>query len=242
MSIKIVIPTFNESENIVKIIPAILSQPLPEIGVLIVDDNSPDGTGDIVEKMKLDYPGKIDCLHRQGKQGLGTAYIAGFKWCIEHGYDFIGQMDADFSHPVEKLAALYETIQNYDMVIGSRYVAGGKLDETWPFWRKLLSGFGNFYARTILGMKIRDVTGGFKLWRKTTLQGLPLDKIKSNGYVFQVEMNYTTSKLGYRIAEIPIYFAERRLGMSKMSFKVQYEAAIRTWKLLGLYKDLKPKN
>ncbi len=241
MSIKVVIPTYNEAENIVKIIPAILSQPLPEIGVLIVDDNSPDGTGDIVEKMKADYPGKIDCLHRQGKQGLGTAYIAGFKWCIEQGYDYIVQMDADFSHPVEKLNELYATIKDYDFVIGSRYVKGGSLDETWPLWRKVLSGFGNFYARTILSMKIRDVTGGFKMWRRTTLQGLPLDTIKSNGYVFQVEMNYTATKLGYRVKEIPIYFAERKLGASKMSFKVQYEAAIRTWKLLGLYRDLKPK-
>ena len=139
MSIKVVIPTYSEAENIVKIIPAILSQPLPEIGVLIVDDNSPDGTGDIVEKMKADYPGKIDCLHRQGKQGLGTAYIAGFKWCIEQGYDYIVQMDADFSHPVEKLNRLYATIKDYDFVIGSRYVKGGSLDETWPLWRKVLS-------------------------------------------------------------------------------------------------------
>lgn len=241
MSTKVVIPTFNEAENIVKIIPAILALPIPDIGVLVVDDNSPDGTGDIVEGMKAQYPGKIDCLHRQGKLGLGTAYIAGFKWCIDKGYDFIVQMDADFSHPVEKLKELYETIPDYDVVIGSRYVKGGKLDETWPFWRKLLSGFGNFYARTILGIKVRDVTGGFKMWRREALAGLPLDRIKSNGYVFQVEMNYTASKLGYRIKEIPIYFAERKLGKSKMSFKVQSEAAVRTWKLLGLYRDLKPK-
>lgn len=238
MNIRLVIPTYNEAENLPKLVSALLSLPDLDIHLLIVDDNSPDGTGKIADELSASYPGRVDVLHRAGKLGLGSAYIQGFQWCLAHGAEAIGQMDADFSHPIEKIREMAETLSACDVVIGSRYVKGGSLDERWPFWRKALSNFGNFYARTILGLPIRDVTGGFKLWRSETLADMPLDRVKSNGYVFQVEMNYVATRLGFRFKEIPIYFADRRWGKSKMSFRIQVEAAVRVWRLLGLYPDL----
>lgn len=239
MKITFVIPTFNEAENLPKLVSALFNLPIPELTLLIVDDNSPDGTGQIAEDLAREYPGRVSVLHRAGKQGLGTAYIQGFRKAIAEGATAVGQMDADFSHPIDKIPVLVETLNSCDWVIGSRYVAGGALDEQWPFWRKALSGFGNFYARTILSMSLRDATGGFKLWKSTTLAAMPLDRIRSNGYVFQVEMNYVASKLGYKSKEIPIYFADRRWGQSKMNFRIQIEAAVRVWQLLGMYRDLK---
>ncbi|KPL79053.1 glycosyl transferase [Ornatilinea apprima] len=234
----IVIPTYNEAENLPKLAAALFALPLPELSLLVVDDNSPDGTGQIAEELCQQYPGRVSVMHRAGKQGLGTAYIQGFHKAIEQGAEAIGQMDADFSHPVEKVLELVKTLETCDVVLGSRYVPGGSLDERWPFWRKALSGFGNFYARTILGMSLRDVTGGFKLWRRETLQGMPLERVRSNGYIFQVEMSYVATKLGYKFKEIPIYFADRRWGQSKMSFRIQVEAALRVWQLAKMYRDL----
>jgi len=234
----IIVPTYNEAENLEKLVAAVLALPLPDLNMLIVDDNSPDGTGEMAEQLGVQYNGRVKVLHRAGKMGLGTAYIEGFKFAIEDGAEAIGQMDADFSHPIAKIVELAETLESCDVVIGSRYVPGGSLDERWPFWRKALSRFGNFYARTILGLPSRDVTGGFRLWRRETLQAMPLDRVRSNGYIFQVEMNYIASRLGYAFKEIPIYFQDRRFGTSKMSFKIQMEAAIRTWQLPGMYKDL----
>jgi len=239
LKITIVIPTYNEAENLPKLISALFELQMPDLNVLVVDDNSPDGTGQIAEDLGVKYEGRVKVMHRAGKLGLGTAYIQGFQRAIEDGAEAIGQMDADFSHPPEKVLELAETIQSCDMALGSRYVPGGKLDEQWPFWRKALSGFGNFYARTILGMSLRDVTGGFRLWRRETLLGMPLERVRSNGYVFQVEMAYVASKLGYKFKEIPIYFADRRWGESKMSFRIQLEAAVRVWQLAGMYRDLK---
>jgi dolichol-phosphate mannosyltransferase len=235
-----VIPTYNEAQNLPKLVDAVLSLPVT-VNLLIVDDNSPDGSGDLAEELKAQNPGRIQVMHRKGKLGLGSAYIQGFQQAIREGADFIGQMDADFSHPIDKIPVLMETLACCDFVIGSRYVAGGKLDENWPFWRKWLSGFGNSYARTILGLKIRDVTGGFRLWKKETLSAMPLERVKSNGYIFQVEMSYLATLLGFSCKETPIYFADRRWGESKMSFRIQIEAAYRTWVLMGLYKDLKQK-
>lgn len=209
--------------------------------MLIVDDNSPDGTGQIADQLSVETHGRVQVMHRTGKLGLGSAYIQGFRRAIEMGAEAIGQMDADFSHPVEKLPEMLETLNKTDVVLGSRYVAGGKLDERWPFWRKGLSAFGNFYARTILGLPIRDVTGGFRLWKRATLQSMPLERVRSNGYVFQVEMTYVATLLGYKFSEIPIYFADRRWGQSKMSFRIQIEAAFRVWQLPGMYHDLRNK-
>ncbi len=235
----LVIPTYNEAENLPKLLTALFSLPLENLHVLVVDDNSPDGTGRIAEDHKKLFPEKINVLHRSGKLGLGSAYIQGFQCCLQDGSDAIGQMDADFSHPPRKVLELVQALPDCDMAIGSRYVPGGSLDQNWPFWRKALSAFGNFYARTILGLPIRDVTGGFRLMKRETLLHLPLERVRSNGYVFQVEMAYLTNRLGYTLKEIPIYFAERRLGKSKMSFRIQMEAAFRVWQLRGFYRDLK---
>lgn len=234
-----VIPTYNESENLPKLVEDVLALPLDDIHILIVDDNSPDGTGELAEKLRVQYNDRIHCLHRAGKLGLGSAYREGFKKAIEEGADYIGQMDADFSHPIDKIPLMVRELEHADLVIGSRYVKGGSLDENWPFYRKWLSGFGNAYARVILGLPNRDVTGGFKLWKKETLQAMPMDTIKSNGYVFQVEMNYVASKMGFKIVEIPIYFQERTMGKSKMNMRISMEAAWRTIALRFQHQDVK---
>lgn len=236
----IIIPTFNESENLPRLLGALFALPLDQLHVLVIDDNSPDGTGDVAEALKSRYPRCLDVIHRTGKLGLGSAYIAGFKHLLEGKSEIIGQMDADFSHEPEKVPELFAALQNFDIALGSRYIAGGALDENWPFWRKGLSAFGNFYARTILRLPIRDTTGGFRLWRRHVLESLPLDRVRSNGYVFQVEMAYVAHRLGFSIREIPIYFIERKWGKSKISFRIQLEAAARVWTLPGRYRDLSP--
>lgn len=239
MKITIIVPTYNEAENLPKLVSALFDLPLPDLNLLVVDDNSPDGTGQLAESLAAERPGKIEVIHRSGKLGLGTAYITGFRHAIEHGAQAIGQMDADFSHPIDKICELARLIEKYDMVIGSRYVAGGSLDEQWPLWRKGLSAWGNFYARTILNMPIRDCTGGFRLWRRETLCAMPLERICSNGYIFQVETAYVAHRLGFTFGETPIYFADRRWGKSKMNFRIQVEAAVRVWQLPVMYRDLK---
>ena len=239
MNLTVVIPTYNEKENIPKLAERLFNLPL-DIQLLIVDDASPDGTGDLAESLKKVYPGKVSVIHRSGKLGLGTAYIQGFQYALSEGAQMLAQMDADFSHPPQKLVEMVDTLQSCDVVIGSRYVVGGQLDETWPLWRKGLSSFGNIYARTILGLNVLDTTAGFRLWRRETLAGMPLGRVRSNGYAFQVEMTYIASRLGYIFKEIPIYFADRQWGDSKMSWRIQIEAAIRVWRLLVDYRDLKP--
>ena len=241
----IVIPTYNEAENLPLLLKALFELPMEDVTVLIVDDASPDGTGDLAEELSPKYGGRVRCLHRAGKLGLGTAYIEGFQFALKAGAETVCQMDADFSHPLETIPLMARLCEEFDLVIGSRYVAGGALDEHWPLWRKFLSGFGNTYARTILRLPVRDVTGGFRFWRRATLAGLPLERVKSNGYVFQVEMVYIARKLGFNMIETPIYFADRRWGKSKMSLRIQLEAAVHTWQLIGRYRDLgkpSPKN
>ena len=235
----IVIPTFNEAENLPILIRTLFGLGISDLHILIVDDNSPDGTGDIAEELKNEYPGKISVIHREGKLGLGTAYITGFKYCLKEGAERVVQMDADFSHNPDKVKVLLEGLNDYDMVLGSRYVSGGSLDEDWAIWRKGLSAFGNLYSRFIVGMKVKDITGGFRAWRRETLQGIPLDRVKSQGYAFQIEMAYITQLKGFSILETPIYFAERTRGDSKMSFKIQIEAALRVWSILAEYRDLR---
>jgi dolichol-phosphate mannosyltransferase len=239
VQLTVVIPTYNEAENLPKIAQALFSLPLTGLKILIVDDNSPDGTGKVADGLAETQLDKLTVIHRPGKSGLGTAYLEGFKRALEEGAEAIGQMDADFSHPPEKLIELVQALVTCDVAIGSRYVAGGALDERWPIWRKSLSAFGNFYARTILGLPIRDVTGGFRLWRRETLLGIPTARVRSNGYAFQVEMAYLAHCLGYQMMEIPIYFSDRRWGQSKMSLRIQREAAIRVWQMKSEYRDLK---
>jgi dolichol-phosphate mannosyltransferase len=172
--------------------------------------------------------------------GLGTAYIQGFQKAIQEGAGAIAQMDADFSHPPEVLVDLYNALQGCDVAMGSRYIPGGSVDRDWPSWRKGLSAFGNIYARMILGLPVRDATGGFRMWQRHTLQGMPLERVRSNGYAFQVEMAYIACRLGFQFKEIPFYFADRKWGHSKMSFRIQREAAIRVWQLLYEYRSLNP--
>jgi dolichol-phosphate mannosyltransferase len=238
MKLTIVIPTYNEAENLQKLTTALFALPLDNLSVLVVDDNSPDGTGEIADELSFEYKGSFSVIHRSGKLGLGTAYVEGFERAIAEKADAIGQMDADFSHPVEKIPELVEALSFSDAVIGSRYVENGSVDERWPAWRKGLSAFGNIYARTILGLPVRDVTGGFRLWRRETLMHMPLAMIRSNGYAFQVETTYIAHRLGFRFGEVPIYFADRRWGTSKMSFRIQREAAIRVWQMLAQYRHL----
>jgi dolichol-phosphate mannosyltransferase len=238
MRTTVVIPTYNEAENLPKLVAALFKLPLSELHILVVDDNSPDGTGRLANELAERYPTRLNVLHRPGKLGLGTAYIQGFLQALSKGAEAIAQMDADFSHPPEKLLDLYETLQSCDVAMGSRYVPGGAVDERWPLWRKGLSSFGNIYARTILRLPVCDTTGGFRLWRRETLSGMPLDRVRSNGYAFQVEMAYVAYRLGYSFKEVPFYFADRRWGQSKMSIRIQREAAVRVWQLLFEYRDL----
>jgi dolichol-phosphate mannosyltransferase len=199
---------------------------------LIVDDNSPDGTGRIADELTHRHLDRMHVIHREGKLGLGTAYITGFKLALEQGADLIVQMDADFSHSPSYIPQLVEATDEHDVVVGSRYVAGGSLDERWSWWRYFLSWWANsVYTRLILGVKVKDATAGFKCWRRATLEGIGLDRVRSNGYVFQVEMAYLTEKLGYRFLEIPIHFEDRRIGRSKMTVPVKIEAALRTFQI-----------
>lgn len=239
MSTIIVIPTYNEHENLPILVDKIFALPIDDIELLVVDDNSPDGTGELAEQLGKQKNGRVHVLHRAGKLGLGTAYVEGFKKALELGAERVVQMDADFSHPPETLIEFMKAIRDHDLVIGSRYVPGGSLDRDWPFTRKLLSAFGNFYARTILGLKIHDVTAGFRMWRREALQRIPLDRVRSNGYMFQVEMAYLATRLGFSYSEVPIYFAERIHGVSKIDFSIQVEAAFSVWKLPFRYRDLK---
>jgi dolichol-phosphate mannosyltransferase len=240
MHITVVLPTYNEAENLPKLVSALLSLPL-DLSVLVVDDNSPDGTGRIADELSKQYGKKVHVLHRAGKLGLRSAYMEGFQQAFDLGANAVVQMDADFSHDPSVLPEMARRIGSYDVVIGSRYVEGGALDERWPLWRKALSGFGNFYARTILGAPVRDMTTGFRMWRREALENMPLDRIRSNGYIFLVEMAYVAYLMGFRISEVPIYFADRRWGKSKMSLKIQLEAAMRIWDVRFHYRDLRNK-
>ena len=224
----VVIPTYNESENIGPMIDA-LGKVVPNAHVLICDDSSPDGTGQLVEEMSKTNP-KVFLNSGPSKGGLGRAYVRGFSWAIENGYDRIAQMDCDFSHDPAVVPVLFQALEKYDFAIGSRYVFGGGT-VNWPWYRKLISKGGSLYARILLGEPIDDFTGGFKAWRRQTLIDLNLPDIKSNGYSFQVEMNYRAAKMGKYYVQIPIIFEDRRVGQTKMSKAIFLEAVIAVWKL-----------
>ncbi|HLC01920.1 MAG TPA: polyprenol monophosphomannose synthase [Anaerolineales bacterium] len=236
----VVIPTYNEADNLRAVALSLWSLELPDLRILIVDDASPDGTGQLAEALSAEQPGRISVIHREGKLGLGSAYITGFKHALKEGARAVVQMDADFSHSPSYLPDFAEHLEQADAVLGSRYIPGARLDERWGFGRVLLSRWGNFYARTILGLKVRDATGGFRMWRAETLSGMPLDSVRSNGYLFQVEMAYVAQRLGYRMLERPIYFEDRRIGQSKMSMSIQLEAALRIWQVLFIHRHLRP--
>jgi dolichol-phosphate mannosyltransferase len=241
MPLMVVLPTYNEKENLPLMVEALLGLNIAELQILVVDDNSPDGTGQLAESLKSRYQGRVHVLHRAQKEGLGPAYIAGFKKALEMGAESILQMDADFSHQPKYIPLLIEKLKEHDLVIGSRFAKGGSVDENWGLYRKLLSWWANrIYTPTILGIPVNDATGGFKLWRRETLVGMGIERVQSNGYVFQVEMSYIAYKLGYRIAEIPIHFPDRQLGKSKMDSSVAIEAALRVWDLRWRYRSLSP--
>ncbi len=220
----VIIPTYNECENASAIIDAVMALP-HTMHVLIVDDGSPDGTADIVRGKQKEYPGAVHLLERTGKQGLGTAYIAGFKWSIAHGYDYIFEMDADFSHNPKDLMALYEACSSggADVAVGSRYVSGVNV-VNWPMGRVLMSYFASMYVRLVTGMPVRDTTAGFVCYRSRVLRHLELDKIRFKGYAFQIEMKFTAYKHKFKITEVPIIFVNRVLGESKMSSGIFSEA------------------
>jgi len=240
VKITIILPTYNEAENLPKLVSALFSLPL-DLDVLVVDDNSPDGTGQIAEDLSKEHQGRVHVLHRAGKLGLRSAYLEGFEKAFETGAGAVVQMDADFSHDPAVLTEMARRIESCDVVIGSRYVKGGSLARRWPLWRKALSAFGNNYARTILNFPLHDVTTGFRMWKREALRGMPLDRIRSSGYIFLVEMAYVAYLTGYRITEVPIHFSDRRWGKSKMSLKIQMEAAVRVWDVKWHYRDLRRK-
>jgi dolichol-phosphate mannosyltransferase len=221
-----VIPTYNERLNLPTLLPDVLGQD-PELEVLVVDDNSPDGTGAFVAEVGRSEP-RVHLLARAGREGLGPAYKAGFRWALDHGAELIVQMDADFSHNPAMLPRFFAEAATCDLVLGSRYAQGITV-VNWPIERLLLSYFGNAYCRRILGMPIRDATGGFKCWRRATLEAIDLPGVRSNGYAFQIEMTYRAWCRGFRIREIPILFADRTAGDSKMTKRISVEALWIVW-------------
>jgi dolichol-phosphate mannosyltransferase len=220
MKTLIIIPTYNEIDNLPPLLEEIFSY-APEADVLIVDDNSPDGTGKLAEEIHNENS-RVEVLHRPGKQGLGTAYIAGFKYAIEHGYDIAFEMDADFSHDPHYLPDFLKAVENADLVIGSRYIAGGGTPN-WSILRRLISGGGNIFARIVLGVPVHDCTAGYRCYRRRVLENIDLDTIQSQGYAFQIELAYRVMKHGFKIIETPIIFMDRRVGKSKMSRKIVIE-------------------
>ncbi len=220
----VIIPTYNEKENIENIIRAVFNQPTT-FHVLVIEDGSPDGTAEIVKKLQIEFPKTLFMIERKGKLGLGTAYITGFKWALEHDFEYIFEMDADFSHNPKDLNRLYEECSNNDadVAIGSRYVSGVNV-VNWPIGRVLMSYFASKYVRFVLGVKIADTTAGFKCYRREVLETIELDKIRFKGYAFQVEMKYTAYECGFTLKEVPVIFINRELGTSKMSGGIFGEA------------------
>jgi dolichol-phosphate mannosyltransferase len=237
----VIIPTYNEKENIIPVIQKVFSLNVP-FHVLVIDDNSPDGTAKLVKKLQESYPGQLHILERSGKLGLGTAYISGFHWALQNHYIYIYEMDADFSHNPEDLVKLYQACKSdgADMAIGSRYISGVNVIN-WPIGRVIISYFASVYVRFITGMKIMDATAGFKCYHRMVLETINLDKIRFKGYAFQIEMKYTAWKFGFNIVEIPIIFTDRREGSSKMTGSIVNEAiwGVMKMKLLSLFKTYK---
>ena len=228
----VVVPTYNEAANLPRLAEALMRLPLPELRLLVVDDQSPDGTGDVADKLAADNP-RVSVLHRTAKNGLGRAYVDGMTRALQDGAQIVVQMDADLSHPAEVVPRMVEVLAGTDaaVVLGSRYVAGGAVAADWAWHRKALSAWANFYVNAILRLRVKDVTAGFKAWRAETLRAIDLPTVRSNGYAFQVEMNYRTARRGLRIAEVPITFEERAEGASKMTLAVQIESALMPWRL-----------
>lgn len=229
--VTVILLTYNEVENLPQMVGRLFSLGIEGLHLLIVDDNSPDGTGQVADELAAQHPGRIQVVHRPSKLGVGTGYVLAFRQALEDGAQYVIQMDADFSHSPEAVPVLLENMKEFDVVIGSRYAPGGSLDPEWGLRRRLLSWGGNWYARLVTGLALHDVTGGFKCFRRNVLASLDLSQLKSEGYAFQVEMNYACHQKGYRLLEVPIHFAERTFGQSKMSLRIILEAAWRVWQI-----------
>ena len=225
----VIIPTFNERENVPRIVPLVLEQ-YAALDVLVVDDNSPDGTAEVALEMAREEP-RLHVLRRQGKLGLGPAYLDGFRWALERKYRLVFEMDADLSHPPRHLPEMIRKAEEFDVVIGSRYVDGRVTVVNWPMSRLLISFFGSWYARTITRVPVSDLTGGFNCWRREVLEAMRLDRIQSNGYAFQIELKLRAWRKGFSIVEVPIVFTERDTGESKMSKRIVAEAVWKVWQL-----------
>ena len=238
----VVIPTYNEAENLPLMAEALFGLAIPDLNLLVVDDKSPDGTGRLADELSPRYDNRIHTLHRTEKAGLGPAYLAGFQKALAMGATTIVQMDADFSHQPKYIPEMLALSKEYDVVLGSRFVKGGGVDHNWSLYRKWLSLWANrIYTPTILQVPVYDATGGFRVWKAATLRGMDLTRrIRSNGYVFQVEMIYVAHRLGYTFAEFPIYFPDRERGNSKMSSSVALEAALRVWQIRARHHNLTP--
>jgi dolichol-phosphate mannosyltransferase len=224
----VVIPTYNERENLAELLKRIFAQGLP-LEVLIIDDNSPDGTGAVADGLEAQDP-RVHVMHRAGKMGLGSAYVAGFRYALERGYDAVFEMDADFSHNPESLPEFLRELETADLIVGSRYLHGVTV-VNWPLSRLILSYLANVYSRVITGMPLKDATGGYKCFRRQVLESIDLSRVKSDGYGFQIEINFKAWRKGFRIREIPILFVDRRAGESKMSRRIVWEAAWMVWRL-----------
>jgi dolichol-phosphate mannosyltransferase len=228
MKALVVIPTYNEKENLVPLLKQVFAQGLP-VEVLIIDDNSPDGTGAIADELSAG-DSRVHVMHRAGKMGLGSAYVAGFRYALERDYEAVFEMDADFSHNPDSLGEFLRELEEADLVVGSRYLRGVTV-VNWPISRLILSYSANVYSRVITGSPIKDLTGGFKCFRRRVLEAIDLSRVKSDGYAFQIEMNYKAWRKGFRIKEIPILFVDRSIGESKMSRRIVWEAAWLVWRL-----------
>jgi dolichol-phosphate mannosyltransferase len=226
--ILVIVPTYNELENIQKIVPKILKQS-PDIEILVIDDNSPDGTANVIEKMMRKNP-RLHLIKRPNKLGLGTAYVSAFRYALESGYDLVFEIDADFSHDPDEIPRFLKSIKNNDLVIGSRYIEGVNV-VNWPISRLLLSWTANLYTRIVTGLPIKDATSGYKCFKSKVLKAIDLDRINSDGYAFQIEMDFKAWKKGFKLAEIPIIFVDRNVGESKMNSKIVREAIWMVWKL-----------
>lgn len=220
----VIVPTFNEAGNLAALVKDLLALPVPGLHVLVVDDASPDGTGRLADELAAASAGRMDALHRTGPRGLGLAYVNGFQWALEHGADVVVQMDADFSHSPADVPRLVGKLAECDVAVGSRYVVGGSIDDHWSIGRFILSRSANASSRALLGLKTRDTTSGFKAWRRSGLEAVDPGRIRSKGYIFLVEMACVSERLGLRICEVPIYFADRRSGRSKMNMRAKLEA------------------
>jgi dolichol-phosphate mannosyltransferase len=228
-AVLVVIPTYNERENLQVLLPELLDLGA-FVSVLVVDDNSPDGTGNVADRFATQYRGRVFALHRPVKQGIGPAYIAGFREALQHGTPFVAQMDADRSHRPSDLLCLLDAARSHDLVLGSRYVPGGST-EGWPSYRRAISRFGGWYARAVLDVPVNDLTGGFKVFRREVLEHIGLDEIRSDGYVFQIETTYRALNRGFSVVEQPIRFTDRIAGKSKLSRKIVLEAVLVVWRL-----------